>query len=57
MIFRAQVFYKLDFKDAFNQIPVLPAHQKYIDFKCYKGVYEYKVMPFGLQNPPWCFSE
>lgn len=50
IISRAQVLSKLDLKEAFKQISVLPAHQKYTVFKCHKGVFEYKAISFGLQN-------
>ena len=52
MISGATIFSKLDLKDAFNQILVKREHQKFTTFKCPKGVFEYKVMPFGLHNPP-----
>ena len=48
MIAGSSVFSKLDLKDAFNQILVKKEHQKFTAFKCTKGVFEYKVMPFGL---------
>lgn len=56
MITGAKVFSKFDLKDAFNQIPVLPEHLKYTAFKCHKGVFEYKIMPFGMLNAPAVFQ-
>ena len=56
MIAGSYIFSKLDLKDAFNQIPVKKEHQKFTAFKCTKGVFEYKVMPFGLRNAPAVFQ-
>ena len=56
MITGSVIFSKLDLKDAFNQIPVKKEHQKFTAFKCPRGVFEYKVMPFGLRNAPAVFQ-
>lgn len=51
-----KIFSKLDLKDAFNQVPVKKEHQRFTAFKCPKGIFEYKVMPFGLRNAPAVFQ-
>ena len=56
MISGSTIFSKLDLTDAFNQIPVKKEHQKFTAFKCPKGIFEYKVMPFGLRNAPAVFQ-
>ena len=56
MISGAKIFSKLDLKDAFNQVPVKKEHQRFTAFKCPKGIFEYKVMPFGLRNAPAVFQ-
>lgn len=57
MITGCSVFSKIDLKDAFNQIPVVPADRNLTAFKCKFGIYEYKVMPFGLKNAPSTFQQ
>ena len=52
----ATIFSKLDLKDAFNQILVKKEHQKFTAFKCPKGIFEYKLMLFGLRNAPTVFQ-
>ena len=56
MILGANIFSKLDLKDAFNQVPVKREHQSFTAFKFPKGIFEYKVMPFGLRNAPAVFQ-
>ena len=56
MISGAKIFSKLDLKDAFNQVPVKKEHQRFTAFKFPKGIFEYKVMPFGLRNAPAVFQ-
>lgn len=56
MIAGSKILSNLDLKDAFNQIPVLPEHRNFTAFKCHKGVFKYKMMPFGLQNAPAVFQ-
>lgn len=57
MITGCSVFSKIDLKDAFNQILVVPADRNLTAFKCKFGIYEYKVMPFGLKNAPSTFQQ
>ena len=43
----------LNFMDAYsgyNQIPMFPRHEEYTAFVTDRGLYCYKVMPFGLKN-------
>ena len=56
MIASARVFSKLDLKDAFNQIPVISSQRHLTAFECKFGIFEYKVMPFGLRNAPSVFQ-
>ena len=57
MISGSTIFSKLDLTDALNKILVKKEHQKFTAFKCPKGIFEYKVMPFGLRNAPAVFQK
>ena len=56
MISGTKIFYKLDLKDAFNQVLVNKEHQRFTAFKCPNGILEYKAMPVGLRNAPAVFQ-
>ena len=56
MISGSKIFSKIDLKDAFNEIPVIPSQRYLKAFKCKFGVFEYNLMPFGLCNAPLVFQ-
>ena len=48
---------KLDLKDAYLTVPVLPCHQKYLRF-CWQGqMWQFAVLPFGLNSAPFIFTK
>jgi hypothetical protein len=53
----ATLFYKLDTKKGFWQIPIHEDCQEYLSFTTSKGKYCYTVMPFGLKIAPAVFQE
>jgi hypothetical protein len=52
---RAQVFTKFDVRAGFNNIRIRPGDESKTAFKTF-GLFEYKVMPFGLATAPSIFQ-
>lgn len=49
---KAQVFMKLDIRQAFYRIHIDPDSEELTTFRTRYRAYKYKVMPFGLTNGP-----
>jgi hypothetical protein len=53
---RAQIFTKFDVRTRFNNIRIRPGDEPKTAFKTFFGLFEYKVMPFGLATAPSVFQ-
>ena len=46
----------IDLKDAYLHIPVHPQSRRFLGFQFIDMTYQYKVLPFGLNDSPWVFT-
>ena len=53
---RAKIFTKLDIRQAFHRIRISPESEELTAFRTRYGLFQYKVLPFGLTNGPATFQ-
>lgn len=53
---KAKFFSIVDLKDAYFQIPLRESSRNYTAFRTPKGLFRFKVVPFGLKNAPFTMS-
>lgn len=53
---RSKYFSIMDLKSGFHQIPLSQKSRKYTAFSTQSGMYQWKVLPFGLSVAPGSFS-
>jgi hypothetical protein len=51
----AKVLSILDLKSGYWQVPLNPNVRKYSAFRTRRGLYQFRVLPFGLKNSPMTF--
>lgn len=53
---KAKYFSIIDLKDAYFQVPLKENSRNYTAFRTPKGLFRFKVVPFGLKNAPFTMS-
>lgn len=53
---KAKYFSIIDLKDAYFQVPLKESSRNYTAFRTPKGLFRFKVVPFGLKNAPFTMS-
>lgn len=51
-----QKFMKLDLSHAYHQIPLHEEAKKYVTINSHKGLFTYRVLPFGVSSSPAIFQ-
>lgn len=54
---RSKYFTTLDMKSGYWQVQLEDSSKEKTAFACHKGLFQFKVMPFGLSNAPAIFQE
>ena len=54
---KAKYFTSLDLKSVYWQVAMNVTDKEKTAFACHRGLFEFKVMPFGLSNAPAVFQE
>ncbi len=54
---KARYFTVIDLTSGYYQVPLVPDSRKYTGFICYRGLFEYLVLPMGLTNACETFQE
>lgn len=53
---KAKFFSIIDLKDAYFQVPLKESSRNFTAFRTPKGLFRFKVVPFGLKNAPFTMS-
>ena len=48
--------FKIDMQDAYFHVPIHPSSRKYLRFAFENNVYQFRVLPFGLNTAPQVFT-
>ena len=53
---KGDYLFKIDLQDAYFHIPIHPSSRKYLRFAFENRVYQFRVLPFGLNTAPQIFT-
>ena len=48
---------RVDLKDAYFHIGIVPAHRQYLRFHLLGQPYQFRALPFRLSSAPWVFTK